>query len=56
MKCPTCCAAELIADTRDLPYRYRGETVVLKTSGDFCPACGESIHDSEDSDRVMSEM
>jgi HTH-type transcriptional regulator/antitoxin MqsA len=28
----------------------------LKTTGDFCPACGESIHDLEDSERVMREM
>ncbi len=56
MKCPACGAAELIADTRDLPYTYKGETTILKTTGDFCPACGESIHDKEDSERVMREM
>jgi len=28
----------------------------LKSTGDFCTACGESIHDAEDSERVMSEM
>jgi len=26
MKCPVCGAAELIHDTRDLPYTYKGET------------------------------
>ena len=56
MKCPNCGAAELIHDTRDIPYTYKGETTILKTTGDFCPACGESIHDMEDSERVMSEM
>ena len=56
MKCPVCGAAELIADTRDLPYTYKGETTILKTTGDFCPACEESIHDAEDSQRVMSQM
>jgi HTH-type transcriptional regulator/antitoxin MqsA len=56
MKCPICGAAELVHDTRDIPYTYKGETTTLKTTGDFCPACGESIHDSEDSERVMSEM
>ena len=56
MKCPVCSAAELIADTRDLPYTYEGETAILKTRGDFCPACGESIHDREDSERVMREI
>ena len=28
----------------------------MKTTGDFCSSCGESIHDMEDSERVMSEM
>jgi HTH-type transcriptional regulator / antitoxin MqsA len=56
MKCPFCGAAELIHDTRDVPYRYKGKTVTLSTTGDFCPACGESIHDAEDSERVMREM
>jgi HTH-type transcriptional regulator/antitoxin MqsA len=56
MKCPNCGAAELIHDTRDIPYTYKGETTILKSTGDFCTACGESIHDAEDSERVMSEM
>jgi HTH-type transcriptional regulator/antitoxin MqsA len=56
MKCPICGAAELIHDTRDIPFSYKGETAILKTTGDFCPACGESIHDMEDSERVMREM
>jgi HTH-type transcriptional regulator / antitoxin MqsA len=56
MKCPMCGAAEMVHDTRDIPYTYKGETAILKTTGDFCPACGESIHDAEDSERVMSEM
>jgi len=56
VKCPVCGAAELIHDTRDIPFTYKGETTLLKTTGDFCPACGESIHDLEDSERVMNEM
>jgi len=56
MKCPACGAAELIHDTRDIPFTYKGETAVLKTTGDFCPACGESVHDWDDSERVMGEM
>ena len=56
MKCPGCGAAELIRNTRDIPYSYKGETTILKTTGDFCSSCGESIHDMEDSERVMSEM
>ena len=57
MKCPVCGAAELIHDTRDLPYTYKGETnVIAAVTGDFCPACTESLLDAAESDRVMREM
>lgn len=57
MKCPVCGAAELIHDTRDLPYTYKGETtVILTVTGDFCPACAESVLEAAESERVMREM
>jgi HTH-type transcriptional regulator / antitoxin MqsA len=57
MKCPVCGAAELIHDTRDLPYTYKGEaTAILAVTGEFCPACDESILDAEQSARVMRDM
>ena len=57
MKCPVCGAAELIHDTRDLPYTYKGEsTVISAVTGDFCPTCTESILDAAESNRVMREM
>lgn len=57
MKCPVCGAAELIHDTRDLPYTYKGETTVIPAvTADFCPACDESITDLAETDRVMREM
>lgn len=44
MKCPCCGAAELIHDTRDVPYIYNGDaTTILAVKGDFCPACGEVV-------------
>ena len=57
MKCPVCGAAHLIHDTRDLPYTYKGEsTVIAAVTADFCPACGESITDMSETERVMREM
>ena len=57
MKCPVCGAAELIHDTRDLPYTYKGEnTVIPAVRADFCPACDESITDMAETERVMREM
>lgn len=57
MKCPVCGAAELVRDTRDLPYVYKGEaTTIAAVTADFCPACGESITDAAETDRVMRDM
>ena len=52
MKCPCCGSAELIHDTRDLPYTYKGETAAIPAvTGDFCPACSEVILNREHGDR-----
>ncbi|WP_347568673.1 type II toxin-antitoxin system MqsA family antitoxin [Pseudomonas protegens] len=57
MKCPICGAADLVHDTRDLPYEYKGETTVIKSvTADFCPSCSESILDMANSERVLKEM
>lgn len=57
MKCPVCGAAQLIRDTRDISYTYKGEsTTITAVTGDFCPACAESILDAAESERVMREM
>lgn len=52
MECPVCGGAELIHDTRDLPYVYKGETTIIPAvTGDFCPACSEVVLDRENGDR-----
>jgi HTH-type transcriptional regulator/antitoxin MqsA len=57
MKCPLCAAAELVRDTRDISYTYKGGTTVIPAvTGDFCPACGESIHDAAESARMSALM
>lgn len=57
MKCPTCGAANLVHDTRDVPYTYKGELTVLQAvTGDFCHACDESILDAAESRRTMDLM
>jgi HTH-type transcriptional regulator / antitoxin MqsA len=53
MKCPACGAAELVHDTRDMPYTYKGESTTLPAvNADFCPACGEVVLDAKESRRV----
>jgi len=57
MKCPICDEAELVRDTRDIPYTYKGEsTTIPGVTGEFCPACGESILDAAESARTSSMM
>lgn len=57
MKCPSCGAAELVHDTRDLPYTYKGEaTAIPAVVGDFCSACGEAVLDAGESSRVSAAM
>jgi|TARA_Y100001001_G_scaffold141556_1_gene145639 HTH-type transcriptional regulator/antitoxin MqsA len=57
MKCAVCGAGELIRDTRDLLYTYKGETTLIAAvTGDFCLACTESVLDAVESERVMCEM
>jgi HTH-type transcriptional regulator/antitoxin MqsA len=52
MKCPACGGAELLRDTRDVPYVYKGEsTEIPALTGDFCPACSEVVLDASESDR-----
>jgi HTH-type transcriptional regulator/antitoxin MqsA len=57
MKCPSCAAADLIHDTRDVPYTYKGESTTIPTvTGDFCPACGEAVFDAAESTRTSAAM
>ena len=57
MKCPNCGAAELVHDTRDMPYTYKGEeTIIPAVTGDYCPACGEAVLDIGESARTSMLM
>lgn len=57
MKCSVCGGAELVHDTRDIPYTYKGEsTTIPDVSGEFCPACGEAVLERSESARVSSLM
>jgi HTH-type transcriptional regulator/antitoxin MqsA len=57
MKCPICGEAELVRDTRDTPYRYKGEvTTIPAVTADWCPACGESLAEPDETRRTMALM
>lgn len=58
MKCLHCNPTmELVRDTRDLSYTYKGETTLISgVTGDFCPGCEEVILDNSESARVSAAM
>ena len=57
MKCPACGGAKLVHDTRDIPYTYKGQVTALPhVTGQFCPACDESVLDANESRRTMGLM
>ncbi len=57
MKCISCGKTEMVRETRDVSYTYKGQTTMIpKVSGEFCPACNESIHDKEQSEYFNGAM
>lgn len=57
MECPICGKAELIRDTHDIPYTYKGiSTVIPQVTGDFCPACGQGVLNSSEARRTSRAM
>jgi HTH-type transcriptional regulator / antitoxin MqsA len=57
MKCPACETAELVHDSHDLHYTYKGEVTVFPSiAGDFCPACGEAVLDLAESARINAAI
>lgn len=55
--CPSCGATNMVHDTRDIPYTYKGETTTLPAvTGDFCTACDEFVLDVAQSKRSMQMM
>lgn len=57
MTCPVCAAGDLVQDTRDLAYAYKGTSTVLPAvCGEVCSACGEAILGAEESARVSTLM
>ena len=58
MKCPCCGAAELVSDTRDEIFTSKDgiKTNIPAVTGDYCPACGESLLGSAETERVMGVL
>jgi HTH-type transcriptional regulator / antitoxin MqsA len=47
----------MVRETCDMEYTYNGQkTTIPNVSGQFCPACNESIHNSEESEYLNAAM
>ncbi|MFC3374590.1 type II toxin-antitoxin system MqsA family antitoxin [Rugamonas sp. CCM 8940] len=47
----------MMHDTRDVPFSYKGAvTIVASVTGEFCPACAESLLDMAESRRVGAQF
>lgn len=48
MKCPACGHAEMVSKTQDETLAYGSQSLTLHAMrGEFCPACGEGVWDTE---------
>lgn len=57
MRCPLCGEHELVTDCKDIPYQYKGRSIMINNvQGDFCLACEEYVLSHEESERVSAAM
>ena len=57
MKCPSCGAAELVADCRPITSTVEGRQIAgSDVNGQFCPACGEGVLDRLQGDRYAAAL
>ncbi|MDL2290995.1 type II toxin-antitoxin system MqsA family antitoxin [Desulfovibrio sp. OttesenSCG-928-F20] len=55
MKCPVCGVAELENATKDLPYTYKGETIIVENvTGRYCSVCDDMILGPDESERFSN--
>lgn len=53
MQCPACGYPEMEKKNQDETLYYSGQSVTVENlSGEFCPACGEGVWDSESNQRL----
>lgn len=46
MQCPSCGWKSMKQEKRDLPFRYKGRSIVVRgVGGEFCPKCDEAVLD-----------
>lgn len=48
MKCPECGGVELAPGVKEVPFTYKGRTIMLEAHADFCPVCGKGVLSGEE--------
>ena len=59
MKCSSCGIGNLVLDTRDMPYLYKGKSTTIRgVTGRYCdnPECREVVMEMGESIRASQEM
>jgi len=57
MRCPVCGATDLVHETRDLVYVYKGRAVTVPAiAGEFCAACDEAVLGEEEARRYEDAL
>ena len=57
MECPNCEKVEMIEQTMDIPYTYKGHSITIKqVAGKHCQKCDEFILSAAESQRISEAM
>lgn len=57
MQCPACGWRTMKREIRDLPFTYKGRSIVVRgIGGEFCPKCDEAVLDEAESARYSAAL
>ncbi len=54
--CQICFEGELHRESRNVSYDFRGHSITIKQSGDWCDQCGEGILNGDDLESTSGEI
>jgi HTH-type transcriptional regulator / antitoxin MqsA len=55
--CPSCGTADMVFDSRDVPFNYKGERLIVKQiRGWFCSTCSEALFDDGEGARYAAKI
>ncbi len=56
-KCPSCGIADMVFESRDIPFDYKGERLVVQNVlGWFCTSCNEAVFNEGEGVRYSAEI